>query len=473
MKIKPTFGILFFTSGWFRDIGLQSKYSNLTKSVSLIAKEIFLQLSINLNIIASKIIYNSTNAKKEAEKMALKDIDGLIIVPLTWCEDNIIRTALKVFPKIPILLCTFLPYKKLNEYIPFNDMLKGSGTVASLQLSGMLKREDYKFESFIGWYKDTNLYKNIVNAALSIGIKKALINARCGVMPYRCNQMSTTYVDEFALRKLYGIELIYIELSQLKEIVKNISNIEIDEYKSWLYKQNIIIEVSEKDLLEGIKYSIALLKLAKDYNIQILAMNDVIDSMHNQFGLRPALTNPHLIKVSTVVAMEADIAAGITMYILHLFTGNSPFYTEIFTADLDNNTLLMGHAGYHDITHAEKKYPIHIVNDIEYKNSDKYAGACIYFRFQSGPITAINSVYNGSKLQWTIFEGFSIDLPPLLEGNAHLICKPDLRIEKIFNFSINHGVSQHWIIVPGHISHQLRILSYWLNIDTYIFENST
>ncbi|GAI40926.1 unnamed protein product, partial [marine sediment metagenome] len=35
--------------------------------------------------------------------------------------------------------------------------------------------------------------------------------------------MSTTYVDEFSLRKLYGIELRYLELHRFREEAKKIT----------------------------------------------------------------------------------------------------------------------------------------------------------------------------------------------------------------------------------------------------------
>ena len=36
------------------------------------------------------------------------------------------------------------------------------------------------------------------------------------------------------------------------------------------------------------------------------------------------------------------------MYILKMFTGQIPFFTEVLTADLEKNSLVLGHAGYHE-----------------------------------------------------------------------------------------------------------------------------
>ncbi|GAI25477.1 unnamed protein product, partial [marine sediment metagenome] len=208
------------------------------------------------------------------------------------------------------------------------------------------------------------------------------------------------------------------------------------------------MEVDQKNLTEGIRYAIALEKVISDERIGIFVMNDIIDEMHACFGLRPCLTNPRLSASGVVVTMEADIAAGIAMCILRLFTGKSPFYAELYTADLEKNAFLMGHPGYHDSINHDEKYPVKIVPDVEYENSDPFSGACTFFKYKPGPVTVVNSVYNGEKLRWTVFEGYSLQGPPKMEGSCHLFCRIETPIKEFCNRAIQIGVSQHWPEIP-------------------------
>ena len=73
--------------------------------------------------------------------------------------------------------------------------------------------------------------------------------------------------------------------------------------------------------------------------------------------------------------MEADVGAAAAMLALRLFTGDSPFYTEPFSADYASNAVIMGHAGYHDAANADPAAPVRIINDVEYENSDLFTGA--------------------------------------------------------------------------------------------------
>ena len=463
--IKAKIGILFITSGWFREVGLQTSASPLTDEVQKIADEIIGNLSAFCEPVFDGVIYSIKDAESAAERIRQADVDGLIISPLMWCEDQILRAALKKLSKFPILICTFFPSKSLPNQVTFNEMLKGSGSVGALQMSGLLKREEYNYKSVAGYYLDEKIYKEIQINCLSFAIKRSLKNTKCGVLPFPCDQMSTTFVDDFTIRKLYGVEIKYLELQRFKNEAGNVSQSEIREFISLLKDKNYEIEVDEKNMTEGARYSLAMEKIIREEKLNMLAMNDVCQEMHNCFGLRPSLTNPRLSESNVVVSMEADIASGIAMHILQQFTGEAPFYAEPLTVDLEKNAILFGHAGYHDGINSDEKFPVKVIPDIEYKNSDPYTGACTYFKFKPGPVTVVNCVYNGQKLQFTTFEGESLPGAPMLEGNSHLLCKMDIPLNEFYEQVIQIGVSQHWIVVPGRHRDNLENLCYWLNIE--------
>lgn len=468
MSGKPEIGILFFTSGWFRDVGLQESGSPLTEEINLIAKEIIERLSRFIEPVYEGILFTEQEAEAAADRISASRVDGVIVSTLVWCEDQIVRAALTKLPgslKHAMLVCTFFPEPTLPGFVTFGEMLKGSGVVGSLQISGCLKREGYTYRALSGYYRDSTLYQDIRDHCMSFAVARRLRNAKCGVLPFRCEHISATYVDEFKLRTLYGVRLTYLELQSVKKEAGLISGEEIAAFRELLTDKGYGIEVDDKNFAEGARYALTLERVLARENLEILAMNDITGEMHQCFGLRPCLDNPQLAESGAVIAMEADIPAGIAMYILRSFTGEPPFYTEIFTADLEKNVLLMGHAGYHDSANHDSAYPVKVIPDIEYKNSDTYSGACTYFKYKAGPVTAVNSVYNGEKLRWTVFEGTSLSGKPGMEGNCHLLCEIDLPVNEFLRKAIELGVSQHWIVISGIHAKRLSTLCGWLNIE--------
>jgi L-fucose isomerase-like protein len=261
--------------------------------------------------------------------------------------------------------------------------------------------------------------------------------------------MSTTYVDEFDLRARYGVELRYLELERFRSTAQEIPQGEIEGMRREIEADGHKIRVDERNLTEGIKYALAMERIMGQEGIQVLAMNDVIEEMHASFGLRPCLTNPRLSDSGAVVSMEADVAAGVCMYVLRRYSGQSPFYTEAFSTDYRANALLLGHAGYHDAANADPDSPVQIVPDVEYENSDRFSGAVSFFKYRSGPVTVVNSVWDGEKLKWVVVEGESLTGPAKMDGNCHLLCALDVPVKEFFRQSVESGVSQHWIVISG------------------------
>lgn len=462
---RPVIGLLFSTSGWFREVGLQSTGSQTSEQVADCARLIETDLGRVTDVVSSGVVFSPETAAASARQMAAARVDGVVVCPLTWCEDNIVRAALAELVEVPRLLWTFSPGGRPELPMDFQSMLRRSSTVATMQLSGMFKREGKSYSSVVGDLGSAEVYSQITDWCLAVRIRRYLRDAVVGVLPFRCDQMSTTYVDEFLLRKQYGITLRYLELESLRRRARAIDAVAISDFIHDIRSRNIEIEVDEQEVIQGARYSLGLEALLEEEGLHLLAMNDVADEMHKSLGMRPCLTNPRMSASGVVVAMEADIGAVVAMAILRIFTGESPFYTEPLSVDFSAGTLLLGHAGYHDSSNSDSHYPIRIVADVEYQGSDPSQGAVTYFKFRPGPITAVNSVWTDHGLQWCAWEGFSLPGPPVLEGNCHLLGKPDIAVEGLINRAITTGVSQHWVIVGGHHMRRLIPLCRVLGIE--------
>jgi L-fucose isomerase-like protein len=455
--VRPKLGVLFFTSGWFREVGLQDPASDTSARVEKTARLAVEQLSAFCRPEFPGVLFSEGEARGAARRIAAAQVDGLLVSPLMWCEDQIVRAALAELPDLPLLLWTFSPELSLPEFVPFQRMIQGSGAVCTLQLSGMLRRERRRYRSVAGPLGDPEVNRAIRAHARGMAVARRLRGLRVGVLPFPCSQMSTTYVDEFGLRRLYGIELAWLELERLRRAAEEVKEDQLQAFRAELEASKQLIKTDEASLSQGIRYALALERVLGEESLVVLAMNDVIPQMHASFGLRPCLANPRLSE-RAVVAMEADIAAGVAMYALRLATGQRPFYTETFSVDYQLNALLLGHAGYHDTANADPAYPLEVLPDVEYQGSDRFAGAASFFKYRSGPVTLVNSVWDGERLKWVALQGRSLEGPPKMEGNSHLFCTLDVPVREFFRRSVESGVSQHWIVIHGQYLEALKVL---------------
>lgn len=464
MGDKPKLGVVFVTSGWFRDVGLQDSGSDTTAEVDRNADRIVDKLKDIVEPVFPGVLYSVEDAQAAGKTIKTAGVDGILLAPLMWCEDQIVRACLKEAGNLPIILWTGSPGNSLPDFVPFQTMLQGSGAVCTLQLSGMLKREEYRYQSIVGPFDDGQVYKRLAILSSAMAVRRKLNALRVAVLPFPCEQMSTTYVDEFRLRSLYGIELKYLVLERFRMRAREIEETAIKAFSKEIRDAAIEVQIDDSNLHEGIRYALAIEAILEEENIEVLAMNDVIDEMHDSFGLRPCLTNPRLSDSGAVISMEADVAASVAMYALRQFTGQSPLYTEVFSVDYEKNCLLLGHAGYHDSANRDPALPVKIVPDVEYENSDPFCGAATYFKYKPGPVTVVNSVWDGERLKWTAFEGESLEGPFKMEGNCHLFCRLKPEVKTFFKSAIESGVSQHWIVISGHIADDVASLCSTLEI---------
>jgi L-arabinose isomerase len=461
---KPKIGILFVTSGWFREVGLQDPAGDTSARVEEVAGRTVDRLGRFLQPVYPGLLYSVEQARRAAAELRQADVDGLLLSPLMWCEDQIVRSALEGLRDLPLLLWTFSPSGSLPDFVPFQSMIQGSGAVCTLQLSGMLRREGYRYRSVVGHAADDELWRELESRTRAMAVARSLRGLRVGVLPFPCDQMSTTYVDEFALRARYGVELRYLELERLRRTAQELPQDAIESLRKEIDSSGQKVGVDARNLTEGIKYALALEEVMAEEHLEVLAMNDVSEEMHASFGLRPCLSNPRLSASGAVVSMEADVAAAVCMYILRRYSGQSPFYSETFSADYATNALLLGHAGYHDTVNADPDFPVQIVSDVEYENTDRFSGAVSFFKYRSGPVTVVNSVWDGKKLKWVVVEGESLPGPAKMDGNCHLFCRLDVPVKEFFRQSVESGVSQHWIVISGNHGRALTELCEQLDI---------
>ena len=184
MVIKPKFGILFFTSGWFREVGLQTSSSNITEEVDKIGDEIVTNFSQFMEPVYSGVIFSEAEARDAAREIKAADVDGIIICPLMWCEDQIFREALKMLPGLPLIICGLFPYRSLSDFVGYQEMIKGSGMVGILQMSGFLRREGYFYRPVSGYCRDPEVYEEIKEYCLALAIARKLKKVRCGIDVY-------------------------------------------------------------------------------------------------------------------------------------------------------------------------------------------------------------------------------------------------------------------------------------------------
>ena len=469
MNQKPKIGTLFLVSGWFYDVGMQS--SELTDSIAKTVSEITGLLSKNAQLVFAEQIHSADAARNAADRFNKEDIDLLLICHLTWTEDRILLAALdNISPNIPVLMWCFTPFDKTKKPVSPNDMLRSSGAVGMLQTSGLFQRRGISAGFVFGTHHNTDTIDEIITFARSAALCKNLRSLTIGVIPYRSELMSTTYIDEFHLTDVLGPNLKYFSIHQYLQTIESLDEKIIKTALDLITsKYKISKSVTDQSLLLSLKASLALDHLAEEHSLAAIAFDDTSEELHQLIGLRPGLKLPGLFKNENhVISLEADVAAALAMYIASQLSAGPCIYGEPLTYDISDNTVVLGHAGLIDADAASPQ-SIEIIPDFEYENSDKFPGAVAHFVAAKGDVTLLNCVYNGSAFQFTALTGQSnADNLILEKGYSHIQVRPDIPLEDFFRAGFEIGISQHWAVVHGDIIPQIQSLASILPVELYV-----
>lgn len=462
---KPKIGLLLATAEWFTQIGAsQGPFRHLSQCLDVDAARIQKALSAELEVINPGVLATPEQVEKAAELFRREDIDALVFCQITWGEDRLILRALERLPATPFLLWCYTPFKRLPEQMGMPDLFRYSGPVGALQASGPLKRLGKKFGFAFGSDQKGDTLRKLVAFGRAAQAAKDLRRVRIGVLPYRCDQMTGTYVDEFRLKKEVGPELKYISTHDYRALCEAIPEERVGTFVRELKAEfPLSHDVTEAGLARGARVSLGLADVVEKYNLDAVAIEDVGEELHRVVGLRPCLYVPALFE-RAVVSMEADVGGAVALWILKRLANRPPMCTEIFTFDEEENCLLMGHAGIHDINLANSKDEVLIEPDGEYRESEP--DSCwMRFRAKGGQVTLLSLFCDAERFKFVISQGECLSGPVKLLGSPHAYVKLATPLADFFETGCKTGLTQHWALVHDNVREAWLALADVLGVD--------
>jgi len=202
---QPKIGLLFLTAAWFIDIGAsQGSFAELPRRLRENAAGVGRALADEIEVVSSAVLADRAEVGEAMERFHREGVEGVVICPLTWCEDALMLEAVQNLRGLPLLLWCYLPERALPAQMSMTDLFHGSGPVAALQVSGTLKRMDLKFCTAFGSHNTPVTIGRLLAFARAAHVARMLKGARIGLLPGRCEIMPGTWLDDDRLRNEIG-----------------------------------------------------------------------------------------------------------------------------------------------------------------------------------------------------------------------------------------------------------------------------
>ncbi len=453
-------GLLLLRAEWFDSV---VALPSLKEAVERDARRMNEALQSRLNLAQVWTVNSLQSLESACQQLRSSTVQGLILAFQVWAEDYYLAPILEALGKRPLAVWCFQPWQKLPLSLSFLDVLRASGWVGTFEGLGTLHNLKKRFYFTYGSPDDDRLITELERFARLVRVYDALKSARFGLLPYRNEQMQSTFVDEFRLLHELGPKVEYLSVQQLAETCENLDDAEVNQYVAEL-RQNVPIRGVTADTLErAARVSLGLAHLAIERRLDILSFNDIAPETHRRFGLRPALYPPLLWEHNVHLSLEGDLGAATAMFILQKLSGQGVFFSEFWVWDEAENLIIGGHAGPQNPQLAEPG-SLWISQDYEFAQSDSTEGAHLQFVVAKGRVTLLQVRCKPEGWQAIAAQGSSLGGAPRLEGYPHVVVRLDTPIEAFLRRCAEVGTTQHFVLTFGDLSQEINQFCEWLGI---------
>jgi len=412
MTKKPSIGLVFFAARWFEEVVLgggeiSEKFISFLSSDTSRIKDLLAQEN---EVIDFPVVTSMEKAWNVSQSLLGGNFDAVVFCSAVWTEDEYLLAFKDVMKIRPSIIWGMTPYRNSPVRSDIMDLFRNSGIVGTVEGMNVIVKMGARPFYVFGGYFDEEPVKKINRIVKAARVFKDLKRAKFGILPYRNFQMITTYVDEFRLYSQIGPVVEYISCLQLKKASDAITEKEVEDYLSEIYKRfKIDPRVTRENLLRSSRVSLGFERIIFNNKLDGIALSDLIPELHEVVGLRPCLYSEKLARSGVVVGNEGDLGGTTGMYILRNLTGNPVMFTEIFNLDYESNSVGAGHAGPSNYLLSQGDSHVTITPDLELMDAtSNISGVWMEFIGKPGKVTILNFICTLDSFQMTILNGESL-----------------------------------------------------------------
>ena len=470
MKTKmPKIGIILVSPPRFHDLGVGTKNGPYSERKEKVAKELLTHFDYAKTIFPG-IIYSKEDMEKAIIQMKSEDVDMIFTHFLSWADDFAWVRFLRDIGDMPIMYATIvrdkLGFENSFTEDSFIEFLTAGGLVGSLEGSGDIARLKKGQVKIVLGSKE-EVMSACKEMAQICALRHELRHRSIALLPSFNEAMWSTYVDPYDIFTKIGPEIRFLSIVELSEIMDAIDDEECNKLtKDILSKYEVKGTIDEEKMAASVKGSLALEKIARKYDSELLVLNDIDKVLQRTIGLRPGFT-PCPGTDDVLVVPEGDIGAGLCAYILKKLTSQHVSFIEPFHIDAQTGTFAAGHAGPNDYTDELGKTMI--ATDTRFAKSNlKYAGAPFANHvFSPGEKTMIHLSENNGRFKLVATTVEVLESNHFLDGYSHGLFKHHMPVNEFFQKLLEIGVTQHYAITAGNLLSKMRLLAEIMGFDYY------
>ena len=408
-------------------------------------------------------------AFEAVQKLKKEDPDMLFILLSTYVPSAVCAPFAK-YLDIPQILVGIQPLNHLDYSNATTYMqLVNDDICAMPEISGVYERLGRNIPPCIvaAASQDDYIRKEISSWIDAANALAAFKYRTFGYLGHSYEGMYDMHTDPTAFTATFGSHVKMLEMCELSKLSSEVTDSEINEKIAQIRDTFEICDpsidpltdhVNEEDLEYSARQAVALEKLVKNNKLTALAYfyKSEANNPYEQLAANLIIGNTLLTSSGIPLAGEADLKTAAAMLIMKNIGGGGSF-AEIHPFDVEDDVVLIGHDGPHNINIAEGKPRLRKLKKYHGKSG---SGIGVEFSLKSGPVTILSiSVDKNGKFKMIAAEGTSLDGDIPQTGNTNTRISFGCPINEFLTRWCEAGPTHHMALGTGHHIDTLRKLS--------------
>jgi len=422
-------------------------------------------------IVEETLVFDDAMAADAVRKMHGNGVDLTVVVVGTWIYSSLAITLINDL-NMPVVLWGL------------SDRIANGNLGASIQIRYVLQEMKRQVKYISGKINDEKNWNTICTYLRAAWTKRRMHNRKIASIGGKCMMMYQTQVNEYDWKRAFGVDFPQYDMVQVFAEMDSIPDAEVKAAAdAFLKKVDKVNWQAENDTLaedtfeKQARLYLAFKKFRDIYNLDIFAVKCMPELMHEKFGfgyggcIALAMLNDDGI----ISACEADVPAGLSMFIMRQLSGKPSVFADIARANKPARSLTFFNCGTAPISQADRTKGVQIWpvagNIADEAVAERYfigrmKGGCIGMELKNDePVTMLRIGGNGDTLRFHVARATTCQRE--IEGAEDVGNRwPGfgLRFKQELDDILINTVGHHYSISYGDYVDDLKALAEILNI---------
>jgi len=453
-NLRPKIGLLGLT------LELYDTIPGLYEELNTFGLELVNILSAFSEVSYPGICYQRGQVDQAVDQFESQKVDLILVVFLSYSPSLITVPAL-LRSKTPVLIWNTQRLMEIPPTISSWETTKNHGMHGVQDLTNVLNRIGKKYEMITGHYQDADVIQQVKKVCEAARVAKWLKQSRIGLIGYAMEGMGDFALDETSFLAQLGVEIKHLSMREVERRAVKITTNLLHEH--WLEdgkRYRIANNIDEKTYQASERLVCAIREMMNEYSLAGFASHFKAIGDEGILETLPFLASSKLLAEGYGFGGEGDVTSATMVSIMRQLAGAASF-TEMFSMDFADNSILFMHMGEANYEFARQNEPINMVKSSLGLINLKVDPVLLAFGYASGEVTlaSLTTTIEG-QLKIVATEGKMLDFPYAEDlGRPHGKFQPSSRMEQFLTRYSIEGGSHHLALVYGKYAGHLEILA--------------